>query len=175
MSWAKSGLVLFMAVLMILQGGCPVAGNAAEPDPVREIQDQETRSGAKGIQEAEDGAGAEQTWLENHVWENDTAAAYVLVSDPEPVRLLPLPAEGEYTETLSRTLEDGTEWINTVHLTPEGFWMEEANCKGQDCIGEGTVTLTNREERILGNAVVCLPHELLLELLTREEAMRRFP
>ena len=84
--------------------------------------------------------------------------------------LLPLPPEGEYTKTIRQVLPDGSEYINVLHLTPEGFWMEEANCEGHDCIGEGEVTLSNREERALWNMVICLPHRLSAELITRAEA-----
>ena len=49
--------------------------------------------------------------------------------------------------------------------------MEKSNCEGQDCVDEGEVTLENRQERILGNMVICLPHQLMLYLITREEAV----
>ena len=105
------------------------------------------------------------------ITEDDPSIAYVLVRMPNPVGLLPLPAEGEYTRTIRQIMPDGSEAVNVLHLTPEGFWMEAANCKGQDCVGEGMVTLENREERVLWNMVVCLPHQLVAELITREEAL----
>ena len=37
---------------------------------------------------------------------------------------------------------------------------------------QGEVTLENRETRILFNMVICLPHNIRLELVTREEAQR---
>ena len=104
------------------------------------------------------------------ITEDDPAIAYVLVRMPNPVGLLPLPVEGEYTRTLRQTMPDGSEAVNILHLTPEGFWMEEANCDGQDCVKQGEVTLANREERILWNMIICLPHQLSVELITREEA-----
>lgn len=105
------------------------------------------------------------------ITDNDPSIAYVLVRMPDPIGLLPLPVEGEYTRTIRRTMADGTEAINVVHLTPNGFWMEDANCEGHDCVNEGEVTLENREERVLWNMVICLPHQLSLELITRDEAM----
>jgi hypothetical protein len=104
------------------------------------------------------------------ITEDDPAIAYVLVTLSYSAGLLPLPLEGEYTKTVRQVLPDGSEYINVLHLTPEGFWMEEANCEGHDCIGEGEVTLSNREERILWNMVICLPHRLSAELITRAEA-----
>ena len=106
------------------------------------------------------------------ITEEDPAIAYVLIRMPDPVGLLPLPTEGEYTRAIRQTMADGSEAINVLHLTPEGFWMEEANCEGQDCVGEGMVTLDNREERVLWNMVICLPHQLVAELITREEALQ---
>ena len=67
-------------------------------------------------------------------------------------------------------MADGTEAVNVLRLTPEGFRMIDANCEGHDCINEGEVTLENREERVLMNMVICLPHQLAFELITREEA-----
>ena len=84
----------------------------------------------------------------------------------------PLPLEGEYDKTIRQNLADGTEAVNVLHLTPEGFRMEEANCKGQDCVEEGMVTLENREVRVLWNMVICLPHQLAAELITRDEAIQ---
>lgn len=104
------------------------------------------------------------------ITEDDPSAAYVLVNAPDPAGLLPLPAEGEYTRTLRLQMPDGSEAVNVIHLVPDGFWMEESNCEGHDCIEEGKVTLSNREERILGSMVICLPHQLMLELVTRQEA-----
>ena len=106
------------------------------------------------------------------ITKDDPSVAYVLVRLPESIGLLPLPLEGEYEKTIRQNLADGTEAVNVLHLTPEGFRMVEANCKGQDCVEEGMVTLENREVRVLWNMVICLPHQLAAELLTREEAIR---
>ena len=111
----------------------------------------------------------EQPFL-TEITEDDPAVAYVLVRMPDPVGLLPLPLEGEYTRTIRQVMADGSEAINVLHLTPDGFRMEDANCQGHDCIEEGEVTLENREERVLMNMVICLPHQLSLELITRDEA-----
>ena len=105
------------------------------------------------------------------ITDDDPSIAYVLVRLQNGIGLLPLPQEGEYTKTIRQIVDDNTESINVLHLTPNGFWMEEANCEGHDCINEGEVTLENREERVLWNMVVCLPHQLVAELITREEAL----
>ena len=104
------------------------------------------------------------------ITEDDPSIGYVLVQLSYSGGLLPLPQEGEYTKTIRQTMEDGSEYVNVIHVTPTGFWMEESNCEGQDCVDEGEVTLENRQERILGNMVICLPHQLMLYLITRAEA-----
>ena len=106
------------------------------------------------------------------VTDNDPSIAYVLVRMQNAAGLLPLPLEGEYTRTIRQKMADGTEAVNVLHLTSNGVWMEDSNCEGHDCINEGEVTLENREERVLWNMIICLPHQLSLELITREEAVR---
>ena len=104
------------------------------------------------------------------ITENDPATAYVLVRMPNPVGLLPLPTEGEYSRTIRIQMAYGSEAVNVLHLTTDGFRMEDANCEGHDCVKQGEVTLANREDRILSNMIICLPHQLSAELITREEA-----
>ena len=60
--------------------------------------------------------------------------------------------------------------VHVVHVTKDSIPMKSSNCEGQDCIGEGTVTLDNMGTRILGNGIYCLPHQVALQLLTAEEA-----
>ena len=104
------------------------------------------------------------------ITDDDPSIAYVLIRMPNPIGLLPLPLEGEYSKTIRTKLADGTEYVNILHLTPNGFRMEDANCEGHDCVNQGEVTLENREDRILWNMIICLPHQLSAELITREEA-----
>ncbi len=106
------------------------------------------------------------------ITDDDLSIAYVLVRMQNAIGLLPLPVEGEYTRTIRQTAADGSEAINVLHLTSEGVWMEDSNCEGHDCMLEGEVTLENREERVLWNMIICLPHQLSLELITREEAIQ---
>ena len=160
----------------------PVAGPTAEPtaEPTAAITEEPTEEPtAEPTEEptAEPAVQTEGTEPEQEqpfllqITDDDPSIAYVLVRMPDPVGLLPLPTEGEYTRTIRQTMPDGSEAINVLHLTPSGIWMEEANCEGQDCVGEGEVTLENREERVLWNMIICLPHQLALELITRDEAL----
>ena len=104
------------------------------------------------------------------ITEDDPSIGYVLVQLSNSVGLLPLPREGEYSKTIRQEMTDGSEYVNVIHVTQAGFRMEKSNCEGQDCVDEGEVTLENRQERILGNMVICLPHQLVIYLITRQEA-----
>ena len=84
---------------------------------------------------------------------------------------LPLPEEGEVSYPVRQLLPNGTEAINTIHLTPEGVYMEDSTCEGHDCVQQGEVTLDNRTERILGNMIICLPNQVTLQLYTSEELL----
>ena len=146
----KRSIFTVLLALVLLLSGCFAAAETAAPAETELPEDEHPF-----------------LW---EITEDDPAIAYVLVTLSYSAGLLPLPLEGEYTKTIRQVLPDGSEYINVLHLTPEGFWMEEANCEGHDCIGEGEVTLSNREERILWNMVICLPHRLSAELITRAEA-----
>ena len=63
------------------------------------------------------------------------------------------------------TVDQGNGVVNVIHLQEDGFYMASSTCDNQLCVGEGTVTLTNWRERILGPDVFCLPHNLILELV----------
>ena len=99
------------------------------------------------------------------------AAGYVLVSTATQSGWLPLPEEGEITFPLKQVLPDGTESENLIHLTPEGVYMEDSTCQGHDCVNQGMVTLENKDERILGNMIICLPNQVVLQLYTPEELL----
>ena len=173
----KKALVFLMAAaVLFLVSAC---GNQKENSEFR-IQNSELTETAEATAVPEETQAAaateepeatEQPFLVQ-VADSDPATAYVLVRMQNAAGLLPLPQEGEYTRTIRQTMADGTEAVNVLHLTTNGFWMEESNCEGHDCINEGEVTLENREERVLWNMVICLPHQLSAELITREEAIR---
>ncbi len=141
---------------------------SAEETEAPAAEDKEKTAEEETKASAEDEA-KEQPFLVQ-ITEDDPSIGYVLVRMPNPVGLLPLPQEGEYKKTIRVAMPDGSEYINVLHITPNGFWMENANCEGQDCVKQGEVTLENREERILWNMIICLPHQLSAELITREEA-----
>ncbi|MBD9284311.1 MAG: hypothetical protein EGR96_05250 [Clostridiales bacterium] len=77
---------------------------------------------------------------------------------------VPLTEEGYYR------LRHG-DCINIVHVTPTSIDMHEANCDNQDCVEQGEVTLENKDTRILGNMIICLPNQVTLQLYSRDELM----
>ncbi len=176
-----AALAVFLWVLPELSGyGDRQTGNAEQPsaetaeppaEPKETAEPEKTAEPREAEELAKEEKTQEQPFLVQ-ITDSDPSVAYVLIRMPDPVGLLPLPVEGEYTRTIRQTMADGSEAVNVLHLTPEGFWMEESNCEGQDCVGEGPVTLENREERVLWNMVICLPHQLVAELITREEALQ---
>ena len=98
-----------------------------------------------------------------------TAKGYVYVSTATQAGWLPLPDEGEYSWHLKQILPDGSAAENVVHVTADGVFMEDSTCDNHDCVQQGLVTLDNREERILGNMIICLPNQVFLQLFTVDE------
>lgn len=92
----------------------------------------------------------------------ETAKAYLLVTVAgvlyEPIAIY---EEGEYTVRRG-------EHENVIHVTPDSVYMASSTCENQDCVLQGTVSLDNMAERVLGNMIICLPNEVTLELYTPE-------
>ena len=64
--------------------------------------------------------------------------------------------------TLRIGLPDGGS--NTVSLTGDAVFMQEADCEGQDCVQMGQVTRDNLEVRVMGGFIICLPHRISVEV-----------
>ena len=102
------------------------------------------------------------------------AKAYILVECANRLFWLPLPESEDYVYPIHQVWPDGTEKDNLIHVTPNGFYMESSTCEGQDCVHQGEVTLENRDERILYNAVLCLPNMVSLALYTPDEILEMY-
>lgn len=116
----------------------------AAPAPETETAAPETAS-AEAETEAQHGAVAEAYLfiiLNNRVW-----------------AIEPLCEERDVT------VDQGDGVVNVIHLLPDGFYMASSTCDNQLCVSEGTVTVDNYQRRILGTSVLCLPHNLDLELV----------
>lgn len=74
------------------------------------------------------------------------------------------------TETRDIELPQPNGELNVIHITENSIEMVHSNCPGQDCIKQGIVTLANRDSRALYNMIICLPNQVVLELLSPEEA-----
>jgi hypothetical protein len=70
--------------------------------------------------------------------------------------------------TLAVRQHDGKE--NTISLNIDSFCMNAANCENQACVLQGHVTGDNRNQRVLQNMIICLPNEVILEMMNRAEA-----
>ncbi|NLG25277.1 MAG: hypothetical protein GX558_07960 [Clostridiales bacterium] len=88
------------------------------------------------------------------------APPYVLIQVDGEVRP-PVPLTPE--RDISIEQENGC--VNVIHLSAEGVYMAHANCRNQDCIQQGAVTLDNIDSRYLGPRIICLPNKVLIELV----------
>jgi len=84
--------------------------------------------------------------------------------DDEVWEPIPLMDDGVYTINQP----DGK--TNVVFTTATGAVMHSSTCDNQSCVKQGEVTLENRESRVLTNMIICLPNQVILEVLTPEEA-----
>lgn len=147
--------LLFLAVFLLPASRCA----AAEAGEETTVPEAETDTPADG--------GSTQA-------EAPVAKGYILLSFSGGSFWLPLPESEDYTLPIRQTREDGTEELNLIHVTPEGFYMESSTCENQDCVEQGIVTLENRNQRILYNAVLCLPNMVSLALYTPEEILEMY-
>lgn len=78
--------------------------------------------------------------------------------------LIPLTEGGEYVVDQ----DDGR--VNVIRTTATGVVMHSSTCHNQNCVQQGEVTLENRDSRMLGGMIICLPNEVIVEVLSPEEA-----
>ena len=101
----------------------------------------------------------------------DPVKAYLLVTvGGVAYQPLPLTQEGDYTITQKAP---GAE--NVIHVSAEGVYMKSSTCENHDCVQQGEVTLDNKDTRILGNMIICLPNQVTLELYSGQELRDALP
>ena len=66
------------------------------------------------------------------------------------------------TEHTLQVIQDSGK--NTVRMTKDAVYMEEADCHGQDCMKMEPVTRDNLEMRVMGGFIICLPHRVSVEV-----------
>lgn len=74
-----------------------------------------------------------------------------VTSHDEVVTVLPLSQE-------ARQVVECEEGVNTVVVQDGGVHIEDADCKGGDCMKQGTI-------HDQGRLLVCLPHKLIVEIV----------
>ena len=95
---------------------------------------------------------------------NENTRAYLRVQAGSEIwPLIPLTDGGEYV------VEQDNGCKNVIHTTQDSIVMHFSTCDNQNCIHQGVVSVDNRAGRVLGGMIVCLPNEVVLELLTPDE------
>lgn len=131
-----------------------------------------------GVQDAEgitltlrphDGAADTQVPLVNHLPPAQQAGSYVLVTVGRRV-YAPVPLKGEYDLLIDQ--QGGRQ--NVARISPDEVFMHSATCHNQKCVHQGKVSLDNRELRALYNQIICTPNEVVLSVLSPQEAERYF-
>ncbi len=146
--------------------------NAGAPDGSDDGADAEAETGTESKSEAAHEETPSAGTYEDFVRESVAAyfaeypAESYLIVNTNSSAYSPIPLTEDNSFRI--TQQDGSE--NVVHIGKNSFYMESSNCDNQNCVEQGEVTLENREKRLLFNMVICLPHNLSLELMTREEA-----
>ena len=94
-------------------------------------------------------------------------AGYILAQKNGDGGWIPLSTGEDMVVSISD--ENDPEIKNVLRITKNGFKMESSTCDNQDCVDQGEVTLENMSERVLMNMVICLPHQLSVELYSIEQ------
>ncbi len=98
----------------------------------------------------------------------ETSAYLVVTVAGETYMPIKLEEPGKYTITRG-------DMVNEIEVGKGSVKMHASTCDNQDCVLQGEVTLENRADRVLQNMILCLPHEVILELLTEEETRKAYP
>ena len=79
-------------------------------------------------------------------------------------------AELSLSEDQVLEVDQGSGGVNYVEVKDGAVWMQDSTCPDKLCVGQGEMSEDNVSDRVLGNMIVCLPNQVLLELVTGEEA-----
>lgn len=98
-----------------------------------------------------------------------------LPKDTPGKTVLEIRQNGTVVKTLSLTLSDYSETItfpdggeNTFTIDNGTVWMRDANCNDHTCTNTGII-------RRAGESIVCLPHRLVLQIVTEDSATPQEP
>ena len=98
-----------------------------------------------------------------------TAPGYVYISAGNEGRWFALP-EGEPGDITIKNEEQ----VNVIRLTNHSVMMASSTCDNQDCVNQGEVSLENLSTRVLYNMILCLPHQVTIELYTQQEMITMY-
>lgn len=59
---------------------------------------------------------------------------------------------------------------NTLLFTKNGVKVVYSNCDNQLCVHQGEVNADNYKTRVMGNSIICLPHNLAIRLELEDES-----
>jgi len=112
---------------------------------------------------------AEATAVPESATVEEVPLGYIFVQSNGEGGWIPLSTGEDFLVTVSREGDDTIK--NVIRLTQTGFVMDSSTCDNQDCVQQGEVTLENKDDRVLMNMVLCLPHNLSVELYSIEEVI----
>ena len=145
-------MILSSAALLLAAGALTACGPAPEPDAAATEAPRATENpGVHVIVDGDDRPAAEQPEKAAGLW-------VTLSVDGTVVAELP------FEERHSVVIEQDGVGENTLILTGEAVFMEDADCPGKDCVFMGEVTRENLESRVMGGFIICLPHRLSVEV-----------
>ena len=110
----------------------------------------------------------EETVAALEEWGMEVAESYLIVWMGDYFQ--PIPLIEKYDGQLLRVARTEADY-NVVEIGVNRFDMHEATCPDQVCLTEGEVTLENRNSRLLGSYIICMPNNVVLELKTPEELL----
>ena len=153
---AAAGLALVLLILSRSGLLAPTAPpkNQTAPDITVLKQKEGTAEAAKEV----------SLWTEES--KRSPANAYLRVSVNNRM-YEPLPLDEDFSVDIKR--EGG--YHNLVIVESGAVSMMFSTCDNQLCMHQGQVSLDNRDLRALYNQIVCLPNEVLLEVLDEHEVM----
>ncbi|MBR5231597.1 MAG: NusG domain II-containing protein [Clostridia bacterium] len=162
-------LIVLIAVLLIVGFGL-----RKRPAPMVNLPTAEPFATAVPAPAATDAPAAEATAAPEASYvptgaEVFTAPGYVYISAGNEGRWFALP-EGEPGDITIKNEEQ----VNVIRLTNHSVMMASSTCDNQDCVNQGEVSLENLSTRVLYNMILCLPHQVTIELYTQQEMIMMY-
>lgn len=93
------------------------------------------------------------------------AEAYLRVTVGKSV-YEPIPLDRDF----ELSIEQNEGQYNIAQVRGGVIHMAQASCPKHECIGQGSLSLENREFRAMQSSIICLPNQVVLELLDEKQA-----